>query len=169
MFSWCGFPLWYREVKTIQAYIKQKGLSAGLFQGCPTIPPHFQTRLFINWASKAAFGLILYVSGPRLRRGTDSVISLSVSWRLHLMASPPPPPHCDCCHLKIMHPACRAHPKLRSKSVISKQTHTHTQTACLPLKLVCQSQQAARCSVSLSDPRPLMPVCDKGWRNNRHC
>lgn len=46
-----------------------KGLSAEMLQGSPSTPPLLQTRLCINWASEAAFGLILYVSGPWLRRG----------------------------------------------------------------------------------------------------
>lgn len=50
-----------------------------MLQGRPTTPTLFQTRLRLNWASEAAFGLIAYVSGPRLRRGTGGVISLSVS------------------------------------------------------------------------------------------
>lgn len=41
-----------------------KGLSVGMLQESPTIPPLLQTRLCINWASETAFGLILYVSGP---------------------------------------------------------------------------------------------------------
>lgn len=64
-----------------------------------------KTRLCINQASEARFGLILYVSGPPLRTGQTVYLSADG----YLMKHPPPPS--DCCHLCILPPACRAHLK----------------------------------------------------------
>lgn len=105
----------------ILAYIKQKGLSVGMLQGCPTTPTLLQTRLSINWASEAAFGLIPYVSGPRLRRGdrqcNKSVCQLTAT-------SDGFPPATAVISTSCSQPAERT-PNQGSKSVTSMQTNTH--------------------------------------------
>lgn len=131
----------------------------GRAQGCPTIPRLSQTRLWINWASEAAFGLILYVSGPRLRRGhrqsNKSVCQLTAT-------SDGFPPVTAVIPASCSQPAERS-PNRGSKCVASVQactlTHSHTCTHAWTRHVCTCTASLSAAEIRLSQPNRQLLRC----------